>query len=53
MIMPVVSDYPTVKSEQDHNAEAVNDHARRLSRAALLGAHWGKFFPWMKHIPSW
>jgi hypothetical protein len=53
MILSVVYDYPTVKSEQNYAVEIVNDHAHRISRAVLPGAQLVELFPWMKHIPSW
>jgi hypothetical protein len=32
--------------------KAVNDFVARLTRAALPGAHFVEFFPWMMYIPS-
>jgi len=44
--------YPTLKSEQDSNVEAINDFADRLLKAAFMGAHPVQFFPWLRHLPS-
>jgi cytochrome P450 len=44
--------YPTLKSEQDRNVEAINDFADRLLKAAFMGAHPVQFFPWLRHLPS-
>ncbi|KAH9953974.1 cytochrome P450 [Russula dissimulans] len=52
MILSVVYDQPTIKSEQDHNIEPLNDFVQRLARAARPGAHLVEFFPWMLYIPS-
>jgi hypothetical protein len=47
MILSVVYDQPTIKSEQDHNIEPLNEFVQRLARAAYPGAHFVEFFPWM------
>jgi N-acetyl-gamma-glutamylphosphate reductase len=52
MILSVVYGYPAITSEQDRNADLINDFAGRLSRAAYPGAHLVEFFTWMRHIPS-
>jgi hypothetical protein len=44
--------YPTLKSEEDRNVEAINDFAERLFKAAFMGAHPVQFFPWLRHLPS-
>jgi hypothetical protein len=44
--------YPTLKSEQDHNLEAINDFTERLLKAVVMGAHPVQFFPWLRHLPS-
>jgi len=53
MILSVVYGYPAITSEEDRNAEVIDDFAGRLSRAASPGAHLVEFFTWMRHIPSW
>jgi len=50
--LSVFYDYPTIKSEQDHNVEAINDFADRILKAAFMGAHPIQFFPWLRHLPS-
>jgi hypothetical protein len=52
MILSVVYGYPTITSEQDHRVEAINDFSKRLTSAAIPGAHLVEFFPWMRHVPS-
>jgi hypothetical protein len=52
MILSVVYDQPTLKSEQDHSVKLINDFVERLGRATYPGAHLVEFFPWMLHIPS-
>jgi hypothetical protein len=52
MTMSIVYGYPTIKSDQDPAIELIDDFGRRLTRAALPGAHLVEFFPWMRHIPS-
>jgi hypothetical protein len=52
MIMSVIYDTPPIISELDSSVKAVNDFVVRLTRAALPGAHFVEFFPWMVHIPS-
>ena len=52
MILSAVYAYPTLKPEQDHIVEAINDFADRLFKAAVMGAHWVQFFPWMRYLPS-
>ena len=52
MILSVVYGYPTVRSEQDHTVEFINDLADRLTVAAYPGAHLVEFFSWMRYIPS-
>jgi hypothetical protein len=53
MILSVVYDYPAITSDEDRNAEVIDDFAGRLSRAASPGAHLVEFFTWMRYIPSW
>ena len=52
MVLSVVYDQPTIKSEQDNTVKVVNDFADRLTGAAYPGAYWAEFFPWMRHSPS-
>ncbi|KAH9058060.1 cytochrome P450 [Lactarius vividus] len=52
MIMSVTYDTPPIVSELDPGIKAVNDFVARVLRAALPGAHFVEFFPWMRHIPS-
>jgi hypothetical protein len=52
MVLSVVYDQPTIKSEQDKNVKLINDFVQRLTRAAYPGAHLVEFFPWMRYIPS-
>ncbi|KAI9435067.1 cytochrome P450 [Lactarius indigo] len=52
MIMSVTYDTPPIVSELDSGVKAVNDFVARLTRAALPGAHFVEFIPWMRHIPS-
>ena len=52
MVLSVVYDQPTIKSEQDQNVRLINDFVQRLTRAAYPGAHLVEFFPWMRYIPS-
>ena len=52
MVLSVVYDQPTIKSEQDRNVKLINDFVQRLTRAAYPGAHLVEFFPWMLYIPS-
>jgi len=52
MIMSVTYDTPPIVSELDSGVKAVNEFVARLTRAALPGAHFVEFFPWMRHIPS-
>lgn len=52
MSLSVLYGYPTLKSEQDHNVEAINNFAERLLKAVVLGAHPVQFFPWLQHLPS-
>jgi hypothetical protein len=52
MVMSVTYDTPPIVSERDPSVKAVNDFVARLTRAALPGAHFVEFLPWMMHIPS-
>jgi hypothetical protein len=52
MVMSVIYDTPPITSELSPSVKAVNDFVARLCRAALPGAHFVEFFPWMMHIPS-
>jgi hypothetical protein len=52
MVLSVVYDKPTIKSEQDRGVKLINDFVQRLTRAAYPGAHFVEFFPWMLYIPS-
>ena len=47
MVLSVVYDQSTVKSEKNQNVKRVNDCVQRLTRAALPGTHLVEFFPWM------
>ncbi|KAK0226846.1 cytochrome P450 [Armillaria nabsnona] len=50
-IMSMVYDTPPT-SEQDPSVKNINEFVTRLTRAALPGAHFVEFFPWMRYIPS-
>jgi len=52
MVMSVTYDTPPIVSERDSSVKAVNDFVARLTRAALPGAHFVEFLPWMMYIPS-
>ena len=52
MILSVVYGYPAITSEQDRNAEIIDNFADRMARAAYPGAHLVEFFTWMRYIPS-
>jgi hypothetical protein len=52
IVMSVTYDTPPIVSELDSKVKAINDFVARLTRAALPGAHFVEFFPWMRHIPS-
>src|SRR6266567_7122138 len=46
MTLSVLYGYPTLKSEQDHNIEAIIDFSERFLKASVMGAHPVQFFPW-------
>jgi hypothetical protein len=50
--LSVLYGHPTLKSEQDHIVEAINDFGERLSKATLPGAHLVQFFPWLRYLPG-
>ncbi|SJL10290.1 related to O-methylsterigmatocystin oxidoreductase [Armillaria ostoyae] len=50
-IMSMVYDTPPT-SEQDPSVKNINEFVARLTRAAMPGAHFVEFFPWMRYIPS-
>jgi hypothetical protein len=50
--MAVTYDTAPIASELDSKVKAINDFVARLTRAALPGAHFVEFFPWMRRIPS-
>jgi hypothetical protein len=52
MVMSITYDTPPILSELDSSVKAINDFVARLTRAALPGAHFVEFFPWMMYIPS-
>jgi hypothetical protein len=52
MVLSIVYDKPTIRTEQDVNVKLINDFVQRLTRAAIPGAHFVEFFPWMLYIPS-
>lgn len=52
MIMSVLYDTPTIKSEDDPYVTRINDMVARLTRAAYPGAHFVEFLPWMMYIPN-
>ena len=52
MIMSVTYDQPPIVSELNPSVKAINDYVVRVTRAALPGAHFVEFFPWMMYIPS-
>ncbi|ETW79561.1 cytochrome P450 CYP2 [Heterobasidion irregulare TC 32-1] len=51
-IMSMLYDTPPIASEEDPTVQRINDFVIRLTRAALPGAHFVEFFPWMIYIPS-
>jgi len=51
-IMSMLYDTPPISSEDDPTVQRINDFVVRLTRAALPGAHFVEFFPWMVYIPS-
>ncbi|KAG6886565.1 hypothetical protein C0992_003370 [Termitomyces sp. T32_za158] len=51
--MSAVYDLPTLASEDDPAIRRINDFVERLVRAALPGAHFVEFFPWMRYLPTW
>ena len=51
-VMSMVYDHPPIASEDDVTVKNINDFVARLARAALPGAHFVEFFPWMLNIPS-
>jgi hypothetical protein len=52
LILSVLYGYPTLKSEQGHIVDAIDDCAGRLFKAASMGAHLVQFLPWLRHLPS-
>jgi hypothetical protein len=52
VVMSITYDTPPIRSELNSSVEAVNNFVARLTRAALPGAHFVEFFPWMMYIPS-
>ncbi len=52
MTLSALYGHPTLTSEQDDIVAAINDLAKRLFRAASLGAYWVQIFPWLRHVPS-
>jgi hypothetical protein len=52
MTLSVLYGYPTLKSEQDRNVEAISDFTERLLKAVVMGAHPVQFFPWLRYLPS-
>ncbi|KAI0254606.1 cytochrome P450 [Lactifluus subvellereus] len=52
VVMSITYDTPPIVSELDESVKAVNDFVARMTRAALPGAHFVEFFPWMMYIPS-
>lgn len=51
-VMSVTYDTPPIISELNSSVKAINDFVARLTRAALPGAHFVEFFPWMMYIPG-
>ncbi|KAG6885270.1 hypothetical protein C0993_003857 [Termitomyces sp. T159_Od127] len=51
--MSTVYDLPTLASEDDPAIRQINDFVERLAQAALPGAHFVEFFPWMRYLPTW
>ena len=52
IVMSVTYDTQPIASELDSRVQAINDFVARLTRAALPGAHFVEFFPWMRRIPK-
>ena len=52
VVMSITYDTPPIASEHDGNVKAINEFVARMARAALPGAHFVEFFPWMMYIPS-
>jgi hypothetical protein len=52
VLMSVTYNTPPIFSELDERVKAVNNFVARMMRAALPGAHFVEFFPWMMYIPS-
>ena len=51
LIMSIVYDEPPIISGSHTSVKLINDFDARLTRAALPGAHFVEFFPWMMYIP--
>jgi len=51
-IMSIVYDEPPIISGNHQSVKFINDFVARLTRAALPGAHFVEFFPWMMYIPK-
>jgi hypothetical protein len=51
VVMSITYDTPPIASELDESVKAINDFVARMTRAALPGAHFVEFFPWMMYIP--
>ena len=51
-VMSVTYDTAPIVSELDSKVKVINDFVARLTRAALPGAHFVEFFPWMRRIPN-
>ena len=51
-ILSVLYGYPTLKSEQDHIDEVIEDFADRLFMTATEGARLVRSLPWLRHLSS-
>jgi hypothetical protein len=52
VIMSILYDYPTLKSEHDTTINEIDNYNKRAAYAATPGNFLVEFFPWMIHIPA-
>jgi len=50
--LTMVYGVPPTLQEDDPTVVAIGDSANIQTTAAIQGAHWVEYFPWMKYIPS-
>ena len=50
-MMSVTYETPILKTLDDPKVKGVTDFVAELGRAALPGAHFVEFFPWLIHVP--